>query len=266
MNAIYEYIIAGLTVVVILVAAEMNISTLTSSKLTLAETEGYSMAESILDMILLSPGDPPNWGDYSQDPRSFGLAFSNVTEEYTLDAKKVIRLSENSSLYISPGKVRSLLGLSTDCNFVFTIKPVFIIDILSGGDGNFTVNVRNSKGFPMANVNVTGYYVLESLGSGPSTSISQITGIDGKCVLEFDPEPNHVLVVSANLLGVEVMQTYPPNLSFRVEGGQVIKSDVPLITFVNYTTGSAYGLSTDRASRHVKIDGFVYIAEFEIWR
>ncbi|MEM3040963.1 MAG: hypothetical protein QXG97_02910, partial [Nitrososphaerota archaeon] len=95
MNAIYEYIIAGIVVVAMLAAAEMNISTMTSSRLALAETEGYSMAESILDMILLSPGDPPNWSEYSEDPELFGLAFSNATEEYTLDPKKVMRLNEN---------------------------------------------------------------------------------------------------------------------------------------------------------------------------
>jgi len=250
----------------ILVAAEMNMYTLVSSRLTLMEQEEYSTAGSILDMILLSPGDPLNWGDYPEDPNFFGLAYPGATEAYTLDAKKVIRLSENSSFYISPGKVRSLLGLSADCNFAFRMKPLLIIDINSEGDGNFTITVKDLKGLPIPNVNVTGYYVHESLGSDANyTSDCKITGMDGKCELSFDPKPDHVLVICASLLEVKVIQTDPPNLSFGVEGDQVIKTDVPLISFINCTTGSAYEFP-DHASRLVYVGGSVYYVEFEIWR
>jgi len=55
-------------------------------------------------------------------------------------------------------------------------------------------------------------------------------------------------------------------LGVRVEGGQVIQSEVPLITSINYTSGSFYGLNTDWAARYVEIDGFTFYFELEVWR
>ena len=267
MNAIYEYILAGFMMFVMLVALHSNLQTLISDTTALIMQEDYNMAESLIDMILLSPGNPPDWS--STNPVLFGLAAQETIDTYVLDPKKVIRLDEgyNGSSYISPGELRSLLGLTSDINLIIRISPIFPISIQPQGNGKYEIIVTNHKGVTIANVNVTGYYVPESLGSSSEWSQEQnITDIDGSCTLKFNQTDDYVLVVCADLVGVKTMQTYPPYLRVRVEGGQVIQSDVPLITNINYTSGSFFGLNTDSAARYVEIDGFTYYFELEVWR
>jgi hypothetical protein len=270
MNAIYEYILAGFMMFIMLVALNTNLQYLIFDTTALMTEEDYNMSESLIDMILLSPGTPANWGSNSTTPILFGLASQASTKTYVLDPEKVIRLDENHTEYpyISPGELRSLLGLTSDINLIIRITPIFPIEIQSLGNGKYKIIVTNHKGMPLANVNVTGYYVPESLGSSNKTLQQySVTGIDGSCILDFGGEKSdYVLVVCADLVGVKTMQTDPPYLKVRVEGGQVIQSEVPLITSLNYTSGSFYGLNTDSAARYVEIDGFTYYFELEVWR
>jgi len=269
MNAIYEYILAGLMMFVMLVALHSNLQNLIYNNTALAMQEDYNMAESLIDMVLSSPGNPPNWS--STNPTLFGLAAEETINTYVLDSRKVIRLDENynSSTYISPGELRSLLGLTSGINIIIRITPIFPIDIQPLGNGEYGITVTNHRGVPLANVNVTGYYLNESLGSISERYQNQsVTWMDGSCTLDFSSvyDPEYILVVCANLVGVETMQTYPSYLAVRVEGGQVIQSEVPLISTINYTSGSFYGLDTDWAARYVEIDGFTFYFELEIWR
>jgi hypothetical protein len=268
MNAIYEYIFAGFIMFVMLVALQSNLQTLMYDTTALTMQEEYNMSEGLIDMILLSPGNPSNWS--STNPVLFGLAAQETTDTYVLDSKKVIRLDENynDSLYLSPGELRSLLGLTSDINLVIRISPIFPINIQSQGNGKYKIKVINHKGVTLANVNVTGYYVNESLGSSSERFQKQnITRIDGSCTLNFGQERSgYVLAVCVDLVGIKTMQTDPQYLRVRVEGGQVIQSDVPLITNINYTSGSFSGLNTDSAARYVEIDGFTYYFELEVWR
>ncbi len=267
MHVDYEYVLAGITVLLILLATEINMYTIMSQEMTRMEQErGYTVAEKILDMILLSPGDPEDWGNYPSDPSSFGLAAQNSLQAYVLDANKVIRLSINSSGYLSPGKVRSLLGLSRGYQFSLNIMPIFKIDISSEGGGNFTVTVTNYKGLPAPNVNVTGYYIPQSWApSVEYTHQSKVTGFDGRCALWFNSEPDHVLVVCANQLEVKATETDPEGLYFRVEGDSVVKSDTPLVPAINYSTGSPFGMKRESVSRYAEIEGLTYYAEFSLW-
>ncbi len=268
MNAIYEYVLAGFMMFVMLMALHSNLQTLISDTTALIMQEDYNMAESLIDMILLSPGNPPDWS--STNPVLFGLAAQETIDTYVLGSKKVIRLDENynGSSYISPGELRSLLGLTSGINLIIRITPIFPIGIQPQGNGKYEITVTNHRGVPLANVNVTGYYVPESLGSSSERFQEQtITGIDGSCTLDFGQERlDYVLVVCADLIGVKTMQTSPSYLEVRVEGGQVIQSEVPLITSINYTSGSFFGLNTDWAARYVEIDGFTYYFELEVWR
>jgi len=268
MNAIYEYVLAGFMMFVMLVALHSNLQTLIYDNNALAMQEDYNMAESLIDMILLSPGTPPNWS--STTPTLFGLAAQEAIDTYVLDSRKVIRLDENynGSTYISPGELRSLLGLTTGINLIIRITPIFPINIQPQGNGKYGITVTNHRGVPLANVNVTGYYVPESLGSNSERFQKQaITGMDGSCTLDFGQErTGYVLAVCADLVGIRTMQTYPSYLSVRVEGGQVIQSEAPLISSINYTSGSLYGLDTDWAARYVEIDGFTFYFELEVWR
>jgi hypothetical protein len=267
MNAIYEYICAGFIMFLMLVTLQTNLQTLMSNTTALTMQEEYNMSEGLIDMILLSPGNPPDWS--SANPNLFGLAAQETSETYVLDSKKVIRLDENYnySSYISPGELKSLLGLTSNINLIIRISPIFPIDIQPEENGKYKIIVTNHKGVNLANVNVTGYYVPKSLGSSSKRFQEQkITDVDGSCTLNFNKTTDYILVVCADLVGIKTIQTDPPYLRVRVEGGQVIQSDVPLITDINYTSGSFFGLNTDNAARYVKIDGFTYYFELEIWR
>jgi hypothetical protein len=226
------------------------------------------MAESLIDMILLSPGTPPDWS--STNPVLFGLAAQETIDTYVLDSKKVIRLDEgyNGSSYISPGELRSLLGLASGINLIIRITPIFPIEIQSLSNGKYKITITNHRGVPTANVEVTGYYVNKSLGSSSERFQDyNRTWIDGSCTLNFGSvKDDYILVVCADLIGVKTMQTYPSYLRVRVEGDEVIQSEVPLIISINYTSGSFFGLNTDWAARYVEIDGFTFYFELEVWR
>ena len=59
MSVAYEYVLAGLVMLVMLGAIQANVHVLISSRLAQIEQEDYFVADSLLDMILLSPGNPP---------------------------------------------------------------------------------------------------------------------------------------------------------------------------------------------------------------
>ncbi len=272
MHVDYEYILAGLILLLILSVAEMNIFAVMTHQLTRMEQEAeYPAAERILDTILLSPGYPPNWGNQSADPTSLGLAVQNALKAYVLDISKVIRLKEGYPNYISPGTARQLMGLSEDYHFNLTIIPVFNICINGSlaEQGEYSITMKDYKGFLVPNVNVTGYYVPNSLtGGGIYPSKSAMTGTDGRCVLTFDPLPNYSLVVCANQLEVKAIQTFTslPDWKIRVEGGCVMKSDFPIIQAIYYYTGRISGLAYESVFRYAEIEGITYYVKFDLWR
>ena len=189
MHVSYEYILAGLIIILILTTSELTIFSLMTEKLTDIRQEGsYSTAEKIVDVLLLSPGYPFDWdSNASVDPDSLGLAFHNSLEAYILDPDKVNRLNENSSGYITPTKARELLGLRKDYHFSLQITPMLDVQIEYEGDGEYSFAIFNDKGYSAANVNVTAFYIPNSFVSGIDyTSKSNITMIDGTCILDFD--------------------------------------------------------------------------------
>jgi len=267
----YEYILAGLVVLLVLTSTEITMYALMSQRLaSLKQESGYTTADKILDILLLSPGDPSDWGkNVSETPVSLGLADQNAMRAYFLDPNKVERLHENSTGYISPSEARDLLGLRGSYQFSLRIKPVLSIGISSVEFGvyeTFTITVRDTKGFPVPNVNITAYYVPESLASGADYPHgSNITRIDGTCTVTFMAILD-VLVVQAEQLGVRVVVTHPSGFNFVVEGGRVFESDTLLVTdFPPYSTGLVSGLDKEFVSRYVEIGGLTYVVEFELW-
>jgi len=269
----YEYILSGLVVLLVLTSTEITMYALMSQRLaSLKQESGYTTADKILDVLLLSPGDPSDWGkNVSETPVSLGLADQNAMRAYFLDPNKVERLHNDSTGYISPSEARDLLGLRRSYQFSLRIKPVLSIEISSvevGGNETFTLTVRDTKGFPVPNVNITAYYVPESLGPGADyPHESNMTRIDGTCTVTFTSEPElEVLVVQAEQLGVRVVATHPSSFNFVVEGGRVFESGTLLVTdFPPYSTGLVSGLDKDLVSRYVEIGGLTYVVEFELW-
>ncbi len=267
MQVSYEYILAGMIIFLLVLTTEITMFSLMSERLTaLEQGSSYTTADKILDILLLSTGDPSNWGsNMSAEPVSIGLADQNSLKQYALDPSKVARFSSNSTGYISPARTRDLLGIRRDWQFSLRISP--IMDIEVSGNGTFTVTISNSKGLLVANVNVTAYYVPKSLSPGAVYQCrSSVTKVDGTCTLEFQFEPDHVLVIEAEQMSIKVLATFPKGTNFRVEGGSVFVSDTPLITEISYSTGSAYGMDKETVSRYVDIAGTTCLAELDLWK
>ena len=96
MHAIYDYIFTTITLVLMITLTLNRLygitDTLTS---TISQDDLQAKAEEVLNKILLSPGDPPDWGtnpEVTDDTlKDFGLALAGG-KPYELDMNKLRRL------------------------------------------------------------------------------------------------------------------------------------------------------------------------------
>ena len=265
MHVSYEYILAGLVIVLVMNVVLVAMTDLFSQRLTALEEQNLlTNAEKIADLILLSPGNPGDWGNTpSKEPTSFGLALENSLKDYSLDPYKILRLLPNSTGYISPTRARELLGLSENSQFSLKITP--LLDVQVAGNGRFTITVRDRRGIAAPNVNITAFYVPKSLINESSyPAVTNMTQLDGKCVVNFQSKVDYVLVVLAEQSFGKSLITYPQGFNFGVEGGLVYKSDVPFFTEINYSTGSFSGTSAKMIYRYVMIGELTYVVQFEL--
>ncbi|MEM2092064.1 MAG: hypothetical protein QXR59_02110 [Candidatus Bathyarchaeia archaeon] len=267
MHVNYEYIMAGIILLLIFSVTGANIMSVVTHRLSRMEQETeYPLAERLLDMILLSPGYPPDWGIRSEDPLAFGLASTNALRDYVLDISKVYRLIEDSPNHIPPSVARKLMGLSSRYNFNLRIMPVFQIEIVNISS-TYRITVTNYRGFRIPNVNVTVFYVNRSLSTSSLfySQASVLTNTSGECTVTFDPKPNHVLLVYINHLEVKAAKSYPPGLKLRVEGGCIVECDYPVIESITYATGVYSSAYIETASRYVEIEGTTYYVRLDVW-
>ncbi|MHA2279086.1 MAG: hypothetical protein ACXAC2_25180, partial [Candidatus Kariarchaeaceae archaeon] len=85
------------------------------------------------------------------------------------------------------------------------------------------------------------------------------------CTINFEYKPNHILVIQTGQLGVKVISTYPYDLNYKIEGNRAIKTDIPSISSLTYSTGFVTGLTKEAVSRFIEIGGSTYLIEFWIW-
>ncbi|MEM2342322.1 MAG: hypothetical protein QXX94_06055 [Candidatus Bathyarchaeia archaeon] len=270
MHVNYEYVMAGIILLLIFSITGANIMSVITHRLSRMEQETeYPLAERLLDIILLSPGYPPDWGVRSEDPLAFGLASTNALKDYVLDISKVYRLTESSPHHIPPGIARELMGLSSRYNFNLTIVPVLRIEIVNktvNANSTYEITVTNYKGFRVPNVNVMAYYVNRSLSpTSPIFLQSNTTSTYGNCTITFGLIPNYVLLIYINHLEVKAAKSYPPGLGLRVEGNCIIESDYPIIDSITYATGVYSSAYIETAFRYVEIDGITYYVRLDIW-
>lgn len=266
MHATFEYVLAGIVLLVILSTAEMHIFGIMAFQLAKMEQETeYPIAEKILDTLLLSPGNPGDWGNQSGIPSSFGLAVQNSLRSYTLDVRKVAKLVNGSPGYMLPSTARDLMGLSSIYNFNLTITPMFNINITMPSSNTYLIKVIDYKGLLVSNAYVTGFYVPTSM-SGDETFSAQsaVTGLYGSCTLVFNPLPGHFLVVSVSQMAINNVQTYPVGMKVTIEGGIVKMSDFPIIQTIIYATGQSPEL-IESVIRYVDINNLGYCVKFELW-
>lgn len=266
-----EYIVVGLLLIMILIVVQTNIFNMTTHILAgFEQSESYQKASDILDVLLLSPGEPIDWWNHNKYPQteninSIGLALAGE-QEYILDIKKISRLNSGSSEYISPTLVRSLLGLRSYYDFSLKITPVFTVTI-TNTSGNYNIQVHDNHGAGLPNTNVTAFYIPSSIQSGVEYNYtSQITGIDGSCSLSFDYNSDYGVVVSVNHLGVKTISSKPENLKLRIVENQIYEAEYPLLSSLECETASYSSFTqAEIVYRYVTIDGVYYYVEFFLW-
>jgi len=230
------------------------------------QAAGYQMAEGLLDMLLLSPGEPSNWNDFSDDPQRLGLASSKAFEDYALDSQKVERLTPNSTYYIPPATLRSLLGISSTIGLSLRIVPALNLTVTFEEPGEYTLTARDLKGLLVPNVNVTSYYVSMPFDPYADPELREsVTDIHGNASVSYSPMANVSLVVCVGQSDIRAIATYPKDTMLTVQGNHVMSSTMPTVLAVNSATGSFFGYKREVASRYVKIDGYTYYAELILW-
>ena len=114
-----------------------------------SSTNDSTFYETFAEHLLLTPGDPADWGMIThQIPAVFGLA--SVSEEfYSLDIDKVSRLNNDSIYSIHYADIVAGL-MSRDISLNIKIHPVFniLVSLLSkSSDQNETTGFRDSARF-----------------------------------------------------------------------------------------------------------------------
>jgi len=268
MDAVIEYISAGLIICLVLGFAGQYAASMTFDKLSLIERDTtMGKADRVIDMLLLSTGQPADWGriNYYGEPEVLGLAIENSVKLYQLDPGKVRKLDVSSPEYIPPGRLRDLLGLSSSYYMAFKIFPFFNMTITPQVDNStFSVTVRNQWGVPVANVRVMGACLNVSTTDIGTDKIAQFldksleahyatsyTNIQGECLLSFAAPGSSIIVVS-NQLNMESVKTWP-SLSPAIVG--VIESSM----------GTVSGYNAETVSRNVYIEGLDYVARLVLW-
>lgn len=269
MNVSYEYIFAGFVIILILSTTQVYTSQLLTRKVAdWEQAAGFDASESFLDMLILSAGEPSNWGDLPGNPQRMGLASSNVFEEYALDPAKIERLTPNSSYYITPSTLRSLMGISSTMGLSLRILPALNVTIAYQAPGNYVVTVRDLKGLTVPNVNVTGYYL--SMPFNPyvePSKLKRITDTTGTASLSYAPKANATILVCVGQSDVLSLSAFPKDvlLTLTVQGDHVVSSSRPTSMAVNTTTGSLFGYKTQVTSRYVRLEGYTYYVELILW-
>jgi len=215
LETVLEYIAVALLVVILVLAANQMISASTGTLTTVREEQLYTIAQRVMDKILLTPGYPPDWGTNvtvsADDMQDFGLALYGTREPYVVDPDKVMRLANLSTLpnplLLNASRLAELLGLSQDYGFRLVMKPMIghSVSVLSwytpkGGSQSFptkfAVSVYNWYGMGLPNANVTGIYAIFKVDPGAGGSqpdleekriftLSSTTDALGFTVLDF---------------------------------------------------------------------------------
>jgi hypothetical protein len=220
MHAVLEYLAVGVLLIVVLLAASRMIEAPSSTLEAVRGEQLLTVAERVIDKILLTAGYPPDWGSNVDVNRTckpgesglclsdFGLALQGGAP-YIVDPDKVMRLTNLSTLpnplYLSAENLTCLLGLGTcdargnlvraDYGFRLVMKPMITarveaLEWRSLGRGSaatkFRVRVVNWLGEGLPNANVTGVYMIAMVkgGAAQAGEIEGFYNYTGRCVTD----------------------------------------------------------------------------------
>ncbi len=213
METVIEYAAVGLLVLTILAVSAHMMRVPTSTLETVREEQLYTVAERVMDKILLTPGSPPDWGTNiavnASNLQDFGLALAGSREPYRVDPDKVMRLANLSTLpnplLLNSSRLAELLGIR---EYGFRLRIVLLLTVKIAPTGyysyqqltfasRFRVRVENPQGLGIPNANVTGMYVVVRVQPGASEGYveakaiftrSSTTDALGECELDFTPD------------------------------------------------------------------------------
>jgi hypothetical protein len=121
----------------------------------LANTNGIERYKGLAEYLLLSPGNPANWGKKTTVPSAFGLS-SETRQAYELDIDKVTRLNSDNINAITYADILDTLG-TPDISVNMRIHTLFevSIDLVSkqnqGSTTTYTFQITTTKsGFPIS--------------------------------------------------------------------------------------------------------------------
>jgi len=195
----------------------------------------------LLDNMLLSPGNPLDWGKQNGTPTSFGLQDPEFTQ-YRLSPFSLMRLnySEGAPVYYSKtgqwysnltmgfgqsllvpfteainySTAAKLLGINGTYGFSLTITPIITVSIseIQPNPLKLAVNVKGA-GFPLANANISYCFITVEATGGEQSYPSYTTDYGTNCTDEqgasvlsfpgFDgTQESYVLIAYAHMSGL----------------------------------------------------------------
>lgn len=260
---IYEHVFSAIILVTMLLAAIFLASISPSLYRSTSEVEQLKMAaQKVLAQLLLSPGDPEDWGRNisikAWNLSSFGLAVSTVftREAFVLDPDKVQRLSKElpEDLYIPPYRFSELLGLGSrevlDYGAKMEFIPVLKVTMNFNRDlCKVHVDVTSEQGVPVigANVSLGAFYV-----KGGRINLCwnrSSTDFDGRCAINLpDPDPSFLLAI-VSYYGLQAMKVI--NVNSRV--GYLIGDHLLIELNLEVDTASALQVLVIPSSEGIKL-------------
>ncbi|MEM4889820.1 MAG: hypothetical protein QXJ64_10335 [Thermosphaera sp.] len=276
MNVTLEYLAVGLLIVTILLAFNQVVGSLTPRLESVRSEQLFTVAERVMDKIVLTPGYPEDWGrDIEVTPetlKDFGLALAGSRSPYVLDPDKVMRLANLSTLpnplLLNATRLAEILALKNDYGFRLVMKPFLSISFCNdqnqencsgSNDTRFVIRLTNWYGTGIPGANVTGMYVivcarLESDNrmriEGKTIFIKNcITNAIGSCAIDYTSEresylrtincdtPFEFLITHASWRGLVSIDSKP-----NVIGGYIIGNYIflnPEVEIVDIEPGAA---------------------------
>ncbi len=266
MNTAIEYISAGIILSLILGVTGQYVTNMVSDRVSnLEQMSGLKIADKEVDQLLLSPGNPPNWGHSSIVPENIGFGLENAIKPYKIDREKILSLSNSSDNYIPIYEVRDLLGLSPNYFISIEIYPMYSISIAPLTNNKFLITVTNQWNIPVSTVNVTGAYTnstdlnavkINSFISGNVDDYvvkRNLTNNLGQCILDFsDIGSMKTLVVLANQLNIKSVNTWPDKID-------------DVVYSINSAMGSNMDFTVEIVYRNIEIDEMNYFCKLIMW-
>lgn len=209
MHAVLEYLAVGVLITTLLLVSGYVMEAPFRTVETVKAEQLYTVAERLMDKILLTPGYPEHWGaDLTPEDEiaDFGLALAGATAPYIIDPDKVMRLANltfsPNPVPVSARRIAELLGIYGAYGFRLEMKPMITATVKTIDSEElipkiFSVCVVNWQNIGLPNANVTGAYAIAYADTGVGKGLGRkdeslpvynrtcLTNSLGCCILDY---------------------------------------------------------------------------------